>query len=230
MFERARVECGRPRSEAVRRTPRHRHRSVVGQDMTKGSGRTAAEEKKRQRRFERQRQETAAKHRIQLRRRVRNITVGTVLVALIGVGGFFVLRPGSEVEGVIRPPNRGRNHVSNATYNTPTPTSGPHNPSSPRCGFVSQGLPPDLAVHALEHGAVVVWYRPDIDAEVQARALVQLQEWDSHWILSPNPGIEEPFVATAWNRLMVFDEPGEGLAEFVDTYRSRGPERVSCPA
>ncbi len=197
--------------------------------MTKASRRTAAEEKKRQRRFERQRQEAAAKRRAQLRRRVRNVGVGTVLVALIGVGGFFLLRPGPEVEGVIKPPDRGRGHVANATYDTPTPTSGPHSASSPPCGFASQGLPLDLAVHALEHGAVVVWHRPDIDAEARAQALEQLQEWDSHWILSPNPGIEEPFVATAWNRLMAFDEPSEGLAEFVDTYRRRGPERLDCP-
>lgn len=128
-----------------------------------------------------------------------------------------------------KPPNRGGGHVPAATYDTPTPTSGPHNPSAPRCGVAAQGLALDLAVHALEHGAVVVWHRPDIDEEVRTDALELLREWDSHWILSPNPGIDEPFVATAWNRLKAFEEPGEGLREFVEVYRHRGPEKVGCP-
>lgn len=198
--------------------------------MTKASRRTEAEEKKRQRRFERQRQEAAARRRAQLRRRVRIASVGAVLVVLLGAGAFFLFRPDPEVAGVVKPPNRGRDHVANATYDTPTPTSGPHSTSAPSCGVVGQSLPLDLAVHALEHGAVVVWHRPDLDDEALGQAIDLLAEWDSHWILSPNPGIEEPFVATAWNRLKAYDEPDEGLREFVDTYRRRGPERVDCPA
>lgn len=154
----------------------------------------------------------------------------SVLVLVIGAGVFLLVRPDPEVEGVIKPPNRGGGHVANATYDTPTPTSGPHSASAPRCGFASQVLPLDLAVHSLEHGTVLVWHRPDVDDDALDGALEILQEWDSHWILSPNPGIDEPFVATAWNRLKAFDEPGEGMREFVDTYRNRGPERVDCAA
>ncbi|CAN5773031.1 hypothetical protein BH24ACT5_BH24ACT5_26990 [soil metagenome] len=47
LFERARIERRRPRSGAVRRTPGRRHRSGVGQGMTKGSRRIAGQEKNR---------------------------------------------------------------------------------------------------------------------------------------------------------------------------------------
>lgn len=198
--------------------------------MAKGSRRTEAEEAKRQRRLEQKRQEAEAQRRAALRRRVRTVTVAAVVLVAVGVGGFFAFRPDPEVEGVIKPPDRGRGHAPNATYDTPTPTSGPHRAAAPPCGPASQGLELDLAVHALEHGAVVVWHRPDLDDDLRDDALEVLREWDSHWILSPNPGIDEPFVATAWNRLKRFDAPGEGLREFVDTYRQRGPERVDCPA
>lgn len=198
--------------------------------MAKGSRRTEAAEAKRRRRFERQRREAAARRKDALRRRLRNLAVAAVLVVAVGASAFVVFRPDPEVDGVSKPPDRGRGHTAAATYDTATPTSGPHSPSAPPCGVASQGLALDLAVHALEHGAVVVWHRPDIDDDLRADALGVLQEWDSHWILSPNPGIDEPFVATAWNRLKTFDQPDESLREFVDTYRKRGPERVDCPA
>lgn len=156
--------------------------------------------------------------------------MAAVLVVAVGAGAFVLFRPDREVDGVIKPANRGRGHIAAATYDAPTPTSGQHSASAPACGSASQGLALDLAVHALEHGTVVVWHRPDINDDLRDDALDVLGEWDSHWILSPNPDIDEPFVATAWNRLKTFDQPDVAFREFVDTYRKRGPERVDCPA
>lgn len=202
----------------------------IPSQVAKGSRRPEAKEAKRQRRLERQRREAAARHKDALRRRLRNVAVVAILVVAVGAGAFVLFRPDAEVDGVIKPPDRGGGHVAAATYDTATPTSGEHSASAPRCGVASEGLALDLAVHALEHGTVVVWHRADIDDELRTEALDVLREWDSHWILSPNPGIDEPFVATAWNRLKTFDQPDESLREFVDTYRKRGPERVDCPA
>ena len=195
----------------------------------KDAARTAAEQVKRERRLERQRQEAAARHRAERRRRLRNIVGGAVVVVAAGAGGWFLLRPDPEVAGVSKFSSDGREHVTGATYDSPTPTSGDHDASAPACGRLSEPLELDLAVHALEHGAVVVWYQPDVAENARADAASLLREWDSHWILSPNPDVDSPFVATAWNRLEAFDEPGPELREFVDTYRRRGPERVDCP-
>jgi hypothetical protein len=191
-------------------------------------------EEKRQRRFERQAQEAAAARRRRRRRRIRRIGFGVLALLVIAGGAFFFFRPDPELEGVERPRDRGRRHVNNATYEEVAPTSGPHNPQAPPCG-VLPSLELDLAVHALEHGTVVVWHRPDVPQDQIDQMTQMLQEWDSHWILAPNPQIEEPIVATAWNRRLGFQDPntpiGEATAtlrEFVDTYRNRGPETVSC--
>ena len=152
-----------------------------------------------------------------------------VALAAVAVIGYLAFRGDPEVAGVTKPPDDGRGHVTGATYDSATPTSGQHNAAAPPCGVSSQPLPADLAVHALEHGAVVVWYRPDVDVAVRSAAAELLAEWDSHWILTPNPGIEDPFVATAWNRLKAFDVPDAALGEFVETYRERAPEEVDCP-
>lgn len=197
--------------------------------MPKDAGRRAAEQAKRERRLERQRQEAAVRHRAARRRRLRTVALAAAAVLGAAAGAFFLLRPDPEVDGVMKRSTDGRDHVTGATYDDATPTSGDHSASAPACGRTSEPLAADLAVHALEHGVVVVWHRPDLDDDARAAAGEVLREWDSHWILSPNPGIETPFVATAWNRLKAFDEPGPELREFVDTYRRRGPERVDCP-
>ena len=62
------------------------------------------------------------------------------------------------------------------------------------------------------------------------RLIEILNDYNSHVIVAPNPDIEEPVVATAWNRRMRFDDIDDPrIAEFADTYRNRGRERVDCP-
>ena len=162
-------------------------------------------------------------------RRLRTAAAVGVTVAAVSVVAYLALRSDPEVDGVLKRPDEGRGHVTGATYESATPTSGEHNAAAPSCGVTAEPLAPDLAVHALEHGVVVVWYRPDLDTALRAAAADLLGEWDSHWILSPNPGIDDQFVATAWNRLKPFDDPDSSLAEFVETYRERAPEDVDCP-
>lgn len=153
--------------------------------------------------------------------------IGIVIVGGLGFVLFNELRPGPELAGVERVSSDGRGHVDGATYSTPTPTSGAHSASSPRCGVVQTPLDPALAVHALEHGVVVLWYdtaRTDLGAELAALA----NTWDSHVIVSPSSVLNDPIVATSWNRIKAYPEFVDEIDEFIDTYRERGPERVPC--
>lgn len=191
-----------------------------------------AAEAKRQRRLERKEREAAVRRRAARHRRIRNMGLLAVVVAGLGAGAWLLLRFDPEVAGVERPRNQGRDHVpaEQATYDTPAPTSGPHPATAPSCGATSTPLDLGLAVHALEHGAVVVWYQPELEDELREPLLEILREWDSHWVLSPNPGIDDPVVATAWNRRKAFAGAGDDVREFVDAYRGRGPEQVACEA
>lgn len=191
------------------------------------------DEQKRERRARRKEEREAARRR---KRRVRRLQYGAVAAVLLG--GVLALAvvlfwPDPELEGVEQLPNEGREHLASGAsydYGDPAPASGPHARRAPRCGEYSDPLPPTLAVHALEHGAVVLWHRPDVGDEVRDRLLGIMDEHDSHVIVSPNPDIRQPVVATAWQRRMRFADPEDPLvAEFVDTYRNRGPESVDCP-
>lgn len=166
------------------------------------------------------------------RRRLRILATSVLGAVAVVAVVFLIARPDPELPGVERPPNLGRDHLTvgeSWSYTSATPTSGPHAPNSPGCGIFSAPLALELAVHALEHGVVVVWHRPDL-AQEQLDALYAIAEQEtSHLIVSPNPGITEPIVATAWNRLARYNDAADDLAEFIDVYQERGPEKVPCP-
>ena len=47
-------------------------------------------------------------------------------------------------------------------------------------------------------------------------------------VVSPQEGLADPIIATAWNRLMRYDS-AEGVAEFLDIYRNRAAGDGDCP-
>jgi len=189
-----------------------------------GPGRSASRQEARlQRQLEQRRRE----ERTARLRRIRKAVLGLVAIAVIGGGGWLAFRPDPELAGVTRPTNLGGGHVAAASYDSATPTSGEHDARAPQCGTYLEPLEPTLAVHGLEHGAVVVWFdsaRPELADQLERAT----DEWDSHVIISANDALDRPIVATAWGRLKAYDEVEPNLTEFVRTYRQRGPERVPC--
>lgn len=189
---------------------------------------------KKARRAERQRLEAEARAKAARKAKIRQGALAAGGLALLAVAGFFVFslfQASEEVAGVEKSASLGRDHLLQGetfNYASAAPTSGTHAPNSPSCGVVGGDLPLELAVHALEHGVVVVWYRPDLQEQLLPELNSMITQWDSHVIVSPNSLITEPLVATAWNRLKRFDEFGPDVAEFVDVYRRRGPENVTC--
>ena len=188
---------------------------------------------KRARREERKVAEAKAKQRAARRRRLKfalAALVGVVVVAAIGFVIFRELVP-QELPGVTKTANEGRSHVpsgQSVAYATPTPTSGTHSSSSARCGIFNQQVPPELAVHALEHGTVVVWYQPGLTEDVAPGLREIVDRFNDRVILSPNAQLTQPIVATAWNRLKAYDSVEPEIEDFIKTYRARGPERVRC--
>lgn len=161
------------------------------------------------------------------RRRVRNAVVGVAVAGALAAGLWFAVRPAPELSEVTRPPSRGRGHVAGATFESPTPTSGEHDAQAPRCSSYSAPLEPALAVHALEHGVVILWYDAD-QPDLSERLASMTEEWDSHVIIAANDSLDAPIVATAWNRLKKYEPDDSEIVEFVRTYRKRGPESVAC--
>ncbi len=154
-------------------------------------------------------------------------------VVLVGAAGFVIFQKAvpPELPGVAQPTNDGRTHLAAgqaAVYASATPTSGSHSPNSARCGVLDTQVPAEFAVHSLEHGTVVIWYRPDLDGDTISGLREIVNRFDDRVILSPNAQLDEPIVATAWNRLKAYDSVDPEIADFIETYRNRGPESLRC--
>lgn len=140
----------------------------------------------------------------------------------------------SEIEAVVgdscsfdRRSDPGRTHVAEPAYGVDPPSGGPHAMRAAAGGFKeADAVPTDgELVHAMEHGAVVVWYR-SLD-EATTRGLRRLSEDDRAVIVVPRPNMSTPFAVTAWHRRLLCDRVDITAAErFTKAFRGRGPERV----
>ena len=188
---------------------------------------------KRARREERKAVEAKERQAAATRKRIR-VGAGAALgILIVATAGFFIVQKAipEELAGVAQPSNDGRNHVANdetVAYRTASPTSGTHAAGAARCGVFDQQLPSEFAVHALEHGSVVIWYQPGLDGAVIDELESMVDSFDDRVVLSPNADLEDAVVATAWNRLKAYSGADPQIAEFINTYRNRGPESVRC--
>jgi hypothetical protein len=121
----------------------------------------------------------------------RKLKVGYGILAtvlLVLVAGLVVL---SAVGG---------NHtLRSVSYAQVPPHSGDHSPVWQRCGFYSEPVGNEHAVHSLEHGVVWVTYDPNLPAD-QVEVLRQLTRSDDYVIVSPYPGLPAPVVVSAWEQ------------------------------
>ena len=118
-----------------------------------------------------------------------------------------------------------RNHVQDRVeYPQTPPVGGEHNPVWQNCGFYSQPVVSELAVHSLEHGAVWITYRPDLPAD-QVATLRQLAR-RAYVLVSPWRGspLPSPVVASAWGLQLKAETAGDpAIAAFVEAYAG-GPQ------
>lgn len=151
---------------------------------------SSRQEEKERRRQEREERERAAAAKAK-RARLLQLIGGVVVACAIVVGVVFAISDGggddSDASGgssslkqaaaaagcVYRSfPEEGRDHVdtklTKADFKTNPPTSGAHDPTPADDGLYAPGNEPEIAnwVHTLEHGRVLLQYRPGVDEDV----------------------------------------------------------------
>jgi hypothetical protein len=122
----------------------------------------------------------------------------------------------------------GRNHVPNPSYDVDPPAGGDHTAEAASAGiFTADRLPLEgQVVHALEHGFIVFWHRPDLDEARLTQLREVAQEHPGEVLMVPRPTLPTPVAATAWHvRLLCQDVEADTLERFVDTFVDRGPEK-----
>ncbi len=201
------------------------------------------------------RKEEARRQREALRRKMarrRRYRIGAAALAVVlvagGITAYALTRPepfrvagcsGVETIGAL-PPEEDRRHITSpvnspdlSTYPSVPPTSGPHAGTALPSGVYDQ--PQDIyrAIHSLEHGAVIVWYRPGLSsADLQRiKDFYRSPAAGDHVIVAPYdyPDQSEAgqlpagqqIALAAWHRLQTCERAHLGAVQaFVDGYRT----------
>jgi hypothetical protein len=145
----------------------------------------------------------------------------SVLAAIIV--GYFAYRAAANLPG-IQMPDQGNRHIQSAgdphePYNSDPPTSGPHLSYVAPWGVHTRPIVPELQVHNLEDGGVLVQYScecPELVAKLRAIVI----SYDKFVILAPYPSMKHQIALTAWTRIDTLEEFDEGrIRRFIDRYR-----------
>ena len=130
----------------------------------------------------------------------------------------------TDIEGVIAIAIESADHVGgDVEYSASPPAGGPHSSWWQNCGFYTEPLREELAVHSLEHGAVWVTYTDDAPAD-ELQYLERLAEQNSHLLVSPYSQQDTAIVLSAWGRQLALDSTGDPrFVRFLQTYLRDGP-------
>ena len=170
---------------------------------------------------------------------------GFVMLAL--VAGFLVLAGGGgsdseAAEGAVatirgegwtytKAKDQGRDHVPVFTekfkYNTVPGTSGEHSNQTVVYGIYDQPVSEINYVHNLEHGAVGIFYGPDVPQSEVTQMREYYQRDPRGLIMAPDSRLGDQIALTAWTHVAkgkTFSE--EVFDTFLDEFGFAGPE--SC--
>lgn len=156
----------------------------------------------------------------------RGVTLGVALavVAVTGiVVGYFAYRAAANLPGE-RVPDQGNRHLTSSAdphppYNSDPPTSGPHLGYLAPWGIHTRPILPQLQVHNLEDGGVLVQYSCECPDLVEQLAGI-VRRYDRFVILAPYPTMKNRIALTAWTRLDTLDEFDEKrIVRFIEAYR-----------
>jgi hypothetical protein len=155
-----------------------------------------------------------------------------VVVAVALLGGFIALVVVDVGQRAARKPPEGvrsfeiasRAHTEGSvSYEQTPPAGGEHNPVWQNCGFYSEPVRSENAVHSLEHGAVWITYRPGLP-EGQVDELRKIASENDFVLVSPYPDLPAPVVASAWGKQLELDSADDpDLERFVNAYQ-QGPQ------
>src|SRR4051812_10595453 len=134
-------------------------------------------------------------------------------------------------------PNEGWVHVAEGTaipYQHNPPASGPHYPVWARYQEYTTAVARPCWVHNLEHGAIVLLYRPDAPASVISSLTATYRSLPNDTecghpraLLTPDPLLPRPVAAVAANFVIEGDcASANAIRTFTLTHRNHAPEDI----
>ena len=169
-------------------------------------------------------------------KRVRRRLLKKVAVAALAAIGIFVVSRASAEVGR-RMPDEGYQHVpegTGATYGHQPPTSGQHWPRWAAWEFQAREVPPEVWVHNLEHGGIVILYRcdapcPDLIQQLQELYTSFPKSKHGHvkLLTTPHQKLKTRLAILAWTWIDEMEEfDRQRFLRFYQAHVDKGPEDV----
>ncbi len=166
----------------------------------------------------------------------RWLVVPLVLAMIITFFHFPLFAADGKIEipqGVELFENEGQDHVDDKVhifYKTDPPTSGTHAARwLPASVYGIGEAKPELLVHNLEHGNIVIYFDRSVLSESDLKPLFNLAkkhigQWDGILLVERNDK-KHPIILTAWRAMLRLKKVDmKRILSFEDTFRGRGPE------
>ncbi|MDQ5874650.1 MAG: DUF3105 domain-containing protein [Actinomycetota bacterium] len=205
---------------------------------TRGKAESVQHERRQQRLEERRlarEQELAREARAKRQRDLLRRTIIALVLGVLTWFFFFRNQPLTEIAGtrIMNFSTSGVNvhRTGSLEYETTPPVSGPHAPQPAACGTYAEPISDEEQVHTLEHGAVGIQYRPDLDPE-QITVIEELVAgYDTHVFSAPYPGMEPNVVVSSWGEKIELDSARtQVIRAYIRAFRLKGPEKQDCPS
>src|SRR5437867_6948047 len=132
-------------------------------------------------------------------------------------------------------PSEGNSHVAaptRVTYHTNPPTSGNHRAQTSFTGVLPNPLPSGLEdeniVHNMEHGQIIIWYKPDLDPALLDKLTTWVRGNITRRILVVRQNMDYEVAMTAWQHMVGCTNPNAKVVQeadaFAETFQGKGPE------
>lgn len=202
--------------------------------MTDNFTKKQSYQEKRQQKFEAKEQTRKEK------KKDNTLLLVAILVPLALIGGIIIYGFRVQKSSVTTKeigeflPDQGRTHIkageAHPTYNSNPPTSGWHYDDPVAWGTYKDEQIEERLVHNLEHGGVVIQYKPTLDpATIAKLEELKKSKFECKLIVAPFSKLDKNIALSAWRRLYKSDTLDEQtLKEFIKQYHDRAPESVPC--
>jgi hypothetical protein len=152
------------------------------------------------------------------------VVVGLVAAGIIGFGVYQAFKPAYDwkkdangIQGIVNYTKTEPDYLKAAqhqygsiTYKQSPPVGGPHNPNWQRCqgDVYPDPIANEHAVHAMEHGAVWITYRPDLPKS-EVDKLAAKVKGNDYLLMSPYPNLDKPISLQAWGYQLKLDKAND---------------------